>query len=261
MIELFTRDGMLFTGNYRTDARGNAYFTRARKCSRCGGVGGSDHWRLTGWTCFKCEGRGVDGEEVIKLYTAEKLAKLNERKAKADAKRQAARDAEAEERAREAEERAERFRAENAELLARAAAHMDNEFIADVIRKATERSQITEAQTVAVWRAIERIERKRRLAAASQHVGTVGQRIERAVKVERVSEFCRPKFNAEWLTETVFVVTMRDDEGNSIVSMSPAFHAEEGERFILRATVREHSTYNGQKQTKVNRAAKKEMAG
>ena len=35
---------------------------------------------------------------------------------------------------------------------------------------------------------------------------------------------------------------------------------EEGERFILRATVREHSEFNGQKQTKVNRAAKKEMA-
>jgi hypothetical protein len=27
-------------------------------CSRCGGAGGSEAWRHTGWTCYQCGGRG-----------------------------------------------------------------------------------------------------------------------------------------------------------------------------------------------------------
>lgn len=27
-------------------------------CRRCGGAGGADQWRHTGWTCFDCGGRG-----------------------------------------------------------------------------------------------------------------------------------------------------------------------------------------------------------
>ncbi|KYK44623.1 hypothetical protein A1D31_14145 [Bradyrhizobium liaoningense] len=92
------------------------------------------------------------------------------------------------------------------------------------------------------------------MARASRHVGRVGDRLETTVTVERVSSFGRPAFNAPWITETVHVVTMRDAQGNCIVSMSPRFCPEQGSRFTLRATVKDHSVYQGQQQTKVTRA-------
>jgi len=256
MAHLFTRCGTLHTGPVRVDAKGAATFLRPRKCSRCGGAGRSDKWAHTGYTCFDCGGNGqsIRGDEAVKLYTAEKLAKLNAAKAKADAKRAAKAAEIAAARAAEAAAKAGAFRAEHGALLARAEAHMDNEFIADVITRAIDRSEITEAQAAAVSTAIDRIESRRALARASRHVGRVGDRLETIVTVERVTSFGRPAFNASWITETVYVVTMRDAEGNCIVSMSPRFHVEQGARFTLRATIKDHSNYQGQQQTKVTRA-------
>lgn len=51
-----------------------------RTCERCGGVGGSDVWKFSGWTCFRCEGTGVDPDaQEQKEYTPEYRAKLDER--------------------------------------------------------------------------------------------------------------------------------------------------------------------------------------
>lgn len=257
---LFTRSGDLYCGQYNLDARGNASFTRQCKCNRCGGAGRSDRWAHTGYTCFDCRGSGNSPRvETVKLYSAEKLTVLNARKAKADAKRAVIAQEKAEARAAEIAARADAFKADNAELLDRAANHMDNAFINDVVTRATQNSQITEAQAAAVMTAIERIETRKAQAAASRHVGKVGERLEAVVTVERATYFERPKFGASWLVETVHVVTMRDDAGNAIISMSPSFCAKVGLRFTLRATIKDHSEYNGQQQTKVARAKAVEL--
>lgn len=52
------------------------------RCSRCGGAGGADKWARTGWTCHQCGGHGRGPIRAEKLYTAEKLQKLNEAQAK-----------------------------------------------------------------------------------------------------------------------------------------------------------------------------------
>src|SRR5262245_66401315 len=77
MTELFFRTGKAFTGTPRFTAKGRAFIIRDRKCGRCGGAGGADKWRHTGWTCFDCGGAGTRGTETVKLFTAEKPAKLN----------------------------------------------------------------------------------------------------------------------------------------------------------------------------------------
>lgn len=60
-------------------------------CSRCGGAGGASMWNYTGWTCYKCGGTGRQEtpSDIIKVYTPEYEAKLEERRAKRRAKRQA----------------------------------------------------------------------------------------------------------------------------------------------------------------------------
>lgn len=45
---------------YREAARKVAGRAYTEACYRCGGAGGSDAWRMTGWTCFDCGGSGED---------------------------------------------------------------------------------------------------------------------------------------------------------------------------------------------------------
>lgn len=64
----------------------------SQKCRKCGGVGGADAWVYTGYTCYRCGGNGIDPHpQVLKFYTEEYEAKLNERRAKAQAKKEAER--------------------------------------------------------------------------------------------------------------------------------------------------------------------------
>ena len=71
----------------RTDKNGTKYFADYT-CPRCGGHGGSDAWRYTGWTCYKCGGTGkLETPRIIKQYTPEYAAILAEKRA-AKARRQ-----------------------------------------------------------------------------------------------------------------------------------------------------------------------------
>lgn len=49
----------------------------SKTCFRCGGAGSSEAWAHTGRTCYQCGGSGNLGWKTVKLYSAEKLAKLN----------------------------------------------------------------------------------------------------------------------------------------------------------------------------------------
>lgn len=256
MIEMFTRYGKAV--QVPEGAKG---FTQVKKCGRCGGQGGAEQWRYTGYTCYDCGGRGTMGTETIKVYTAEKLAKLNATKAKADAKRAAAAAAKQAAWAAEALANREAFLAANAALIERAKPYMttnaegEPSFIARVITKAIEKSHITEGQATAILNVIEKIETAAKVAAASEHVGQVGKRIEVAVTVERVTEFIRPKFGAHWIEECFAIVTMRTAEGAAIVSKSTSFWSEKGRQLKIRATVKEHTEYKGEKQTIIQRVA------
>lgn len=252
--ELLTRQGTAPTAPVQTNAKGHSFFVCPRTCSRCGGAGRSDRWAFTGYTCFDCGGAGSTGTQTVKLYTADKLAKLNAIKAKADAKRAAVAQAKADQHAAEVAARAEDFRAVYGDLIARSAPHMGNEFTCDVMTRAIANSQISEKQATAVLASIERIEAQVRVAASSRHVGKVGERLEVAVTVDRVASFDRPRFGAPWTSETVSIVTMRDTDGNAIISKSPSFYAAKGESFTIRGTVKEHSEYRGEQQTIIARA-------
>jgi hypothetical protein len=119
MTALFTRNGHEHTGKHFTDEKGKPFIRERVMCWRCGGAGGGQQWAHTGWTCYQCNGAKFTGTRDLPLYTAEKLAKLNATKAKADEKRAAKKAAEAAEKdARIASEREGYFAALPAELLA-----------------------------------------------------------------------------------------------------------------------------------------------
>ena len=81
----------------RTDRNGTKYYADYT-CQRCGGAGGSDKWRFTGWSCYECGGSGKSHKPmIIKEYTPEYEAKLAERRAKRAAKKLAEAEIKAEE--------------------------------------------------------------------------------------------------------------------------------------------------------------------
>lgn len=127
-------------------------------------------------------------------------------------------------------------------------------FVSDVVARARRTGVLTDAQAVALRAAVDRATESRAAAVVSSWVGEVGARVEVPVLVVRCGRFERPSFTGFGAPETVHVVTMADAAGNFIVSKSPRFRADVGDRFTLRATVKEHDTYRDARQTVVIRA-------
>jgi len=90
-IKWFYRKGGEFTGletSLKNVKLESADSLEVRKCFKCGGRGGADAWRHTGWTCYRCGGSGKESLKKYRVYSAEKLAKL-EMSANKAAKRKA----------------------------------------------------------------------------------------------------------------------------------------------------------------------------
>lgn len=73
------------------------------------------------------------------------------------------------------------------------------------------------------------------------------------VTVTRVHSFSRPKYNAPWVNETVYLAIMVTDAGECLVSKGTSFAPNVGDRFTIKATVKQHDWYNDQAQTVVQR--------
>jgi hypothetical protein len=254
--ELFTRSGTAYTGAVVLTANGKPCFTRRKVCGRCGGEGGAAIWNPTGWTCYKCGGRGSTGTETVPLYTGDQLTKLNARKAQADA-RKATKEA-AKAAAAQAAIDAHRadFEIVYGALLATAEPYLArSEFLTDVVGKARAKCALTDKQAAAIETAVARLCEQDTKAAASKFVGKVGERLTLPVTVERVYSFARPGFGFGNRIETVNIVTMRTPEGAAIVVKSPRFYAEKGATITIKGTVKEHATYRDEAQTVLQRAA------
>lgn len=218
----------------KTDRNGTKYWNTRVMCDRCGGTGtyrwGAIQTDSTGHivgstyagTCFKCGGAGRVWE-IIKEYTPEYRAKLDaaneKRKAKKDAER-------AEREAERAKERAERE--------------------AQWAKEREERRKAEEARK-----------------AISQHIGNVGERITATVTLEKKISFEVPSFRG-FGTDTKWICIFVDESGNKLVwkttnplwvdgadgYMKPVC---EGDTVKIKATVKEHGDFNGEKQTEVQR--------
>jgi hypothetical protein len=177
---LYTRKGEALRVTSR-DEKGNPISVQDRTCWRCGGLGGAEAWRHTGWTCYRCGGTGRDPvQERVRLYTPEQNAKLDAAAEKRAAKKAAAR-AEAE---RIEQERRDRERAEiistNQGFIARIdaeLAHGESEFLQSVRDRIVEQAkEPTDAQISKVNEVIERNEKERVRLAAARHVGEIKER-------------------------------------------------------------------------------------
>lgn len=248
MTNLFTRTGT--SAIPQGFANGKPFITVQNPCGRCGGQGGSDAWKHTGWTCYQCAGNGKGRTEVLPLYTVEKLAQLDAAKAKADARRAAKQVVQAAAFAAKAKTAADANRATYAALLTSAAPFLSNSFIADICEKAVARG-LTENQLAAVKVAIER-EAAKAAKPASAHVGEIGTRKVFELKIVHVHTF-------EGAYGIVRINIMEDVAGNVLIYKGTHI-GEKGETITVKATVKEHGERNGVAQTILARPAVVEVA-
>jgi hypothetical protein len=221
-----------------------AEFTYQPKCARCGGGGGADKWKFTGWTCFECGGSGVAAPKTVKVYTAEKLAKLQASQEKRDAKKAA------ELKAKQDAQKAVlvSWREENAAALATMEAGKADWFVADLLARA-EHSPLSSRQIETGVQAAERVIALAAEKAEKSWFGTIGERVE-----------------IEWTTDKVitvgnrwdrfgvrFLVLGHDAAGNRTKYVGTGDFPAAGETRRAKVTIKEHAEYNGEKQTVVER--------
>lgn len=247
VITWFTRGGTEVPASkvFAADlAKGTATYNYQELCHRCGGAGGFRHW--PGFTCFDCGGLRYEPTREAPVYTAERLATLNAAQAKRDAAKQAKADA-----ARTAERaRVDALRTESVQAYGdvieglQAFAGADT-FLESLLSKFDTYGSLTEPQLDAARTAIARLASRAAAKAGSQHVGTVGARLDLTLTVEHTIHF-EPR-GYGWAASTMYLC--RDTEGNRVVYTGSGDFLAKGETGTVKATVKEHGDYKGELQT------------
>lgn len=256
----FTSAGVEYTGPVHSidPRKGTAQYDVPYPCSRCGGAGGSEAWKFTGFTCFECGGHGYRNRtRAIKLYSAERYAKLQKTRTRRAAILAAKKAADAEALAqlrREAHAcHIAAFEEAHPGFAARLQSYIaSNEFLADLYRKLTEvNGWLTEPQVAAAETAIQRIEQ----AQASRYLeANIGDRVTLTLTVERV---IMPDATGYYSIPPSWTYICRDTEGRTIVYRGRAEAMPlKGETAKIAATIKSFDVYRDTRQTAIMRPAR-----
>ncbi len=97
---------------------------------------------------------------------------------------------------------------------------------------------------------IDRLEAAR---ANSQHIGAVGDKVTLTITVERIIVL-------ETIYGTNYITIARDEQGNAITYKGRTDIGNKGDTNTIKAAVKEHTVYNGVKQTVIQRPKLMEVA-
>jgi hypothetical protein len=253
MTTYYKRDGSeLPAGQVLNPGKHSCEYLYIVPCHRCGGQGGSNAWAHTGWTCFLCGGAGHRGKKRAKAYTIEKLEKLNVAAERRRIKKERAQLQLREKAERELAERRVAFHKENPgayELIKETAERTDNRFLADITRSIEGFGNISEAQLSAALLTVQRIKESEDRREKSEHVGTVGERTELTLTIEK-----RIRLDAyHYYGPVSYINLCRDQDGNSVKYKGTASIGTEGDTVTLKATIKEHDVYREEKGTWITR--------
>lgn len=266
----------------KIDKNGTKYY-EDYTCDRCGGRGGADAWQYTGWTCYKCGGSGrMNKPSTWKEYTPEYEEKLRQRRAKAHAKA-------VEKMAAEAAEKNKRFFEYNGfddagniwfvlgntyeirEQLKAAGARYNKYF-----KCWTFNHEVADYKTLKLhaddcysknngggylydWPDVSNVmgllyeANNPKPENQSEYVGTIGGKVETECTLTKISSY-ETSFNYHRITVWIYILT--DDNGNVFVWKSQAYiddAIQAGDRVHIKGTVKDHSEYEGTKQTVLTR--------
>lgn len=266
----------------RTDKNGTEIYADYT-CPRCGGAGGGEQWRYTGYTCYECGGTGRrDTPVMVKKYTPEYRAKLDERARKRAEKKRL--------------ERIEELRANLTEHMKEMGFNEDGKLyvvtgntfeIKDQLREDGAKwfprfrswcfiekpelfntveisfDEVCEINEGGGWIDYKEIDFAELVASklpkpevVSEYVGENGKRLELMVTLEEEHSWEVPSYSGYGMTTKVFY-KFRDGDGNILVWTTTGYGVSSdihrGDKIILRGTVKGHSEYRGEKQTELTR--------
>ena len=271
----------------RTDKNGTKIY-HDYTCPRCGGAGGCDKWAFTGWTCYDCGGTGerLNKPQIIKEYTPEYRAKLDEQARKRAEKRLAKQVAE--------------YEANLPQLIQSKGFNEDGKLflvvgntyeIKEELREAGAKwfgylqgwvfTQPTEYPTVELtaeeclnfnpeggtiwWKGYNEIKPviedklPKEELVVSEYIGAIGDKLDAEVTFTKMHSYERKSFRG-WGTEWVGIYKFVDDNGNIIIWNTTASpEVEEGKRYHITGTIAEHKEYKLDKQTILKRCKVKEL--
>ena len=271
------------TEPYKIDKNGTKYY-HDYTCQRCGGNGIIPHFgHIDGGVCWECGGSGRSTDHPFKVYTPEYEKKLEEQRAKREAKRIAKMKDEAPER--------------NAEILAKHGFNENGETfvilgntfeIKDELKAAgckfdyvlgwhspkmldghnllkLTAEDVFEKNAIDTY--IQTTERDAdvmdKIKAAndelarrndtSEYIGEIGKRMELTLTLERRTWFETESYAGYGMT-TTWIHCFKDEHGNVLVwKTSNCLDIEEGETIKCKATIKDHSVYRNKKQTLITR--------
>lgn len=246
--QLFTRHGNPKQSN--ATINGRPAWAYRNPCNRCGGLGGADAWKHTGWTCYRCGGSCFELPRTDPLYTQEQLDKLNAAQEKRNAKKAVKLEL----------ERLEEAYATNSKYDAVAKNHpaefewiksqLDaNQFARSLYYGALQYGVLSERQLAAVHKIIADDKKKAETAATSEYFGKEGDKVKSHHLTPKVVIFLGySQFGSSY--RTIF----EDDAGNVFTYKGSRTHRTAGEYSF---TVKGHEEYKGVKQTVIQRPAVK----
>lgn len=257
MEALYTRQGEEVKGDIEGDSR--PYIMLPQPCHRCQVVDGQRIWLMgiengrpysrTGFDCWTCGNSGVRGFRKARLFTAQQLARLN-KSAETRAANRAARElAERQKAAAERQAAETQYRAANAEFLAAIATlctgngsdfwdRMAGDLLATLRSPSERQIELVKGEVA-----------KRIANASSEFVGAVGDKVILSLTIERVISMDTP-YGISWMT------LARTQEGNVIVYRGSADLGKQGDQVTVKATIKDHTYYQGVKQTIIQRPKK-----
>lgn len=265
------RHGGVATGYLIPDSvskdKAKAAYTRA--CHRCGGQGGSEAWRHTGYTCYQCGGSGTGLTVDIVIYTPEGYEKMNsareKRKAKRDLKLAEERRRIAEEDQRLHDSRLAEFTACYPGLVDRLALHANDKedpeyygddaeptFLAEMHLRITKKGELTEKQAKAVIKVFNAIDAKEIKINSSRYLADIGEKLTLTVKNVFTKDLTdRDLFPIIYK----YLVIMESECGQQVkyIGNSNSVPYQKGNTKVISCKVKKHEEYNGIKQTCIER--------
>lgn len=209
-----------------------------------GSISGAKQFKV-GCDCVTKTGWKIENFERVRAAHAR-----SRRQAGAQARRAARQAQAAAERAQRQAERIEAtqaWRDANSAVVARLEAYEGtNDFLRSSAMNLAHWGNLTQRQLEAVESCFAVIDRIEAARANSQHIGHVGDKVTLTITVERVIVL-DTQFGTNYIT------IARDEQGNAITYKGRTNIGDKAETNTIKASVKEHTVYNGIKQTVIQR--------
>jgi hypothetical protein len=122
-----------------------------------------------------------------------------------------------------------------------------NEFLRGMIQNLTYWGNLSDRQVEATESCFAVIDRLEAARANSQHIGAVGDKIILTITVEHIVVLKSEFYGDNYIT------IARDEQGNAITYKGKTHIGGKGETSTIKASIKEHTVYNGVKQTVIQR--------